>query len=339
MTPTLADQERAARRFAGLCHELRTEPDRNGECWIDCPWCGKGGKHFSFSINGAHCFACGAGSRSLVVLAEQLKIMPVERAVLAPPPRKPRQWQSSPERWLNGYCEALDRVPAWQQYKPLTLDTIARFRLGVGRLPSSKCAHRRLIVPVPDGGTIAAFHGRAFLPADQDDKWLCAGGSDKGVLFVAGAVRPGCLVVIVENYVDAILAWQCDSAACYVAIGGASIWRPEWTSRIAQARPKGALIWLDHDLAGNGSRYHQREMLIAWRKSMEARRAANPRLAALPFPPDPTPRAPKIANELLAAGVRTTIYEWPKGTSWKQDIGAELMRGMRHADGLREIPG
>lgn len=323
---TLADQERTARQFAGLCAELRVEPDRNGEAWIDCPWCQKGNKHFSFSTNGYHCFACDRGSKSLLMLARQLQLQPSERPARArqEAPR-PRQWQQASDRWLDRYCEALDRVTAWQSYKPLSLDTIAGFRLGVGVLPSSRCQHKRLIVPVLDRGKVVAFHGRAFRSEDTDVKWLSAGGSDKRVLFVAGELQPGCTVVIVENYVDAILAWQCEPNGCYIPLGGLS-WQPEWTAQIALARPRGALVWLDHDLAGNGSRWHHREMLEAWRVEMIARRTADPKLAARPFPPDPEPRAPKIANELLAVGIRTHIYEWPKGSAWKADIGSELMK-------------
>lgn len=323
---TLADQERTARQFAGLCDQLAVEPDQRGECWLECVFCGKGGKHFSFSERGYCCFVCGAQG-GLGALMKHLRVTPAPRPrVWRQEPPRPRVWQQAPHRWLDRYCEALDRVSAWTSYKPLSLDTIAHFQLGVGRLPSSRCNHRRLIVPVFSGGKVVAFHGRAFRPEDQDTKWLCAGGSDKCVLFLAGVLRPHCTIVIVENFVDAILAWQCEPiTTCYVALGGLS-WQPEWTARIAQARPAGALIWLDHDLAGNGSRYHHREMLEAWRVEMIARRAADPKLAARPFPPDPEPRAPKIANDLLAVGIRTHIYEWPRGSAWKADIGSELMK-------------
>lgn len=323
---TLADQERYQRQFAGLCQQLRVEPDRNGEAWIDCPWCGKDNKHFSFSERGYKCFLCDRRGKSLLTLAQQLQLQPSERPVR---PRqeapRPRQWQQAPDRWLDRYCEALDRLERWQAYKPLSLDTIARFRLGVGVLPSSRCKHRRLIVPVFDGDRIVAFHGRAFRSEDTDEKWLCAGGSNKRILWHAGALWPGCVVVVVENYVDAILAWQCDPSHCYVPLGGVG-WQSEWAAQIAEYRPRGALVWLDHDLAGNGSRWHHREMLEAWRLEMTDRRAADPKLAARPFPLDPEPRAPKIANELLAAGIRTHIYEWPKGSAWKADIGSELMK-------------
>jgi hypothetical protein len=48
-------------------------------------------------------------------------------------------------------------------YKPLSLDSILRWKLGVGILPSSRCEKRRLILPVFDGGRLVAFHGRAYL--------------------------------------------------------------------------------------------------------------------------------------------------------------------------------
>jgi hypothetical protein len=34
---------------------------------------------------------------------------------------------------------------------------------------------------------------------------------------------------------------------------------------------------------------------------------------------------PKIANDLLAAGVRASVYVWPKGTPPKADLGYLLM--------------
>jgi hypothetical protein len=40
----------------------------------------------------------------------------------------------------------------------------------------------------------------------------------------------------------------------------------------------------------------------------------------------PEPNGPKIANQLLAAGVKAHVYEWPKGTPPKADIGSALMR-------------
>lgn len=314
--------------FGTLCAQLHAEPDSRGEVWIDCPNCGKDKKHFSFNEeHGGHCFACDYNG-SLVQIAELLRIQPDEcarPARRAQKPLAPRQWQTRPEYWLDRYCGALDRVTRWQAYKPLSLDSIARFRLGVGRLPASRCEHPRLIVPVFDAGRCVALHGRAYLPGDDDTKWLSAGGSDKRTLFIVGELRQGCTVVVVENYADAILAYQVEPSACYIPVGGLS-WQVAWTDRIAAARPTQVLVWLDHDLSGNGSRYHAAELLALWRETIEARRAANPALAARPFPHPPIPRGPKIANDFLSIGVRARKFEWWRGAPLKADIGWALMQ-------------
>lgn len=306
--------------FDSLCAQLHVEPDRRGEVWIDCPSCGRGKKHFSFNERTAHCFGCDY-SATLTQVAELLRIQPDERAGpvrRAQEAPRPRQWQLRPEWYLDQFCGALDRVTRWQGYKPLTIDSIARWRLGVGRLLASRCEKRRLIVPVFASGTVVAFHGRAYLADDTDAKWLTAGGSSKQVLFGADLLRPGATVVICENFVDAILAMQVEPSLVVVAGGGAS-WQQTWTVQIASSRPKQVLVWLDHDLAGNGSRYHYRELLDEWQ-----RRNPNARHA-------PEPRGPQIANDLIAAGARAYLYEWPRGTPAKADIGWALTQDRKAA--------
>ena len=300
--------------FDQLCDQLHVQPDRKGECWIACPWCGKEAKHFSFSERGYKCFACDEKGKGLGRLAQQLRIAdrPAPRAERRQEPTPPRAWQVRPEYYLDRYGAALDRVQAWTSYKPLTLESIARWHLGVGVLPASRCTARRLILPVFDHGRVVAFHGRAYLPDDTEAKWLSAGGSNKHVLFNVELVRPGATVVICENFVDCILAMQAEPTLVAVAGGGAS-WQPEWTTQLAQRRPGRVVVWLDHDLAGNGSRYHQAELIALWR-------AKNPAAQHTP-----EPRGPKIANDLLAAGVRASVYEWPRGTPLKADIGYLLM--------------
>lgn len=305
----------AARLDAGLRHDRRYH--------ATCPFCDKpakaGQKHFSFCDRGYSCWVCEAQG-SLATLALHLDVpgdytAPVRRA--QEPPR-PKRWQSDPERILSGFCASLDRVTRWQAYKPLTLDSINRWRLGVGVLPSSRCQHRRLIVPVFNDGRIVAFHGRAFLPGDPDAKWLTSGGSSKQVLFNADLLRPGAVVIVVENFVDAILAMQIEPSIVAVCGGGAS-WQSAWTAQIAQSRPRQVLIWLDHDLAGNGSRWHYQELVADWR-------ARNPRAQHVP-----QPAGPEIANELLSAGTPARLYEWPRGTPPKADIGWALMQDRRAA--------
>jgi hypothetical protein len=304
----------SATLFDQICDQLREQPDHKGEVWIDCPWCGRKNKHFSFSERGYKCFGCDEKGKSLHRLAEQLQIAdrpaPVARRILEPV--APRQWQQRPEFYLDRYGAAFDRLDRWQAYKPLTIDSIARWRLGVGRLPSSRCEHRRLILPVFEAGRVVAFHGRAYLPEDHDAKWLTAGGSSKQVLFNLDLVQVGSTVVIAENFVDAILAMQVEPSIVAVAGGGAS-WQPHWTEQLAERRPARVVVWLDHDLAGNGSRYHYAELVRVWReKNPQAQHA-------------PEPRGPQIANDLLAAGLRASVYEWPSGTPLKADIGWALM--------------
>jgi hypothetical protein len=328
--PVSADA--ATTLFDSLCAQLHVLPDRKGEVWIGCPSCGKDRKHFSFNETTGHCFACDY-SGSLRQIAALLNIRAEDRPVKAhrKPVQRPEQWQRNPELWLTRYCEAFDRISRWNAYKPLSLDSLAKHRLGLGQLPiwSEQRSHwydyphRRLIVPVFHNGVCVAFHGRAFDPADTGAKWLCASGSNKKVLFLTRPIQSGDTLVVVENYVDAMLASESAPDAVYAAMGGAS-WQEAWTQQVAQARPARVLMWLDHDLAGNGSRYHEAELLALWRQGVEARRAANPALAARPFPTPPEPNGPQIANALLKAGVQARVYQWPKGTPPKADIGSAL---------------
>ena len=304
----------SATLFDQLCDQLHETPDRKGEVWIDCPSCGKDQKHFSFNERTGHCFACDySGSIGQIATLLNVADRPAPRAQRRVEPPRPRQWQAAPERYLDHYCAALDRVQVWTSYKPLSLESIATWRLGVGVLPSSRCAHRRLILPVFQAGRVVAFHGRAYRPEDTDAKWLTAGGSSKQVLFNLDCIRPGATVMICENFVDCILAMQVEPSITAVAGGGAS-WQPHWTAQIAERRPARVLVWLDHDLAGNGSRHHHAELIALWRQK-------NPTAQHIP-----EPRGPQIANDLLAAGVKASVYEWPRGTPLKQDIGAELMK-------------
>jgi hypothetical protein len=151
---------------------------------------------------------------------------------------------------------------------------------------------------------------------DTDAKWLTAGGSSsKQVLFNGDLLRPGATVVVCENFVDCILAMQAASDIVAVAGGGAS-WQETWTQQIAASRPKQVLIWLDHDLAGNGN-------AATTRPSCSPRGSgSNPQ--ATQHVPEPS--GPKIANALLEAGVKASVYQWPKGTPPKADVGAALMR-------------
>ena len=313
-----------ARLFDSLCHHVHAEPDRRGEVHIDCPYCGKQAKrgqtHFRFSVRGFKCWVCGE-SGSLKRLAEQLDAQPLDRPVpraVAPvAPARPRAWQTNPQAVLERFLEAPDRLPLWQAYKPLTLETIARWKLGVGLLPSSACRHQRLIYPLLEDGRIVGFRGRST--GCDCPKWLTAGGS-KTVLFGLELVEPGSEVILVENPVDALLAIQETPGVVAVAsTAGAGTWREEWTQELRQRRPAHVTVWLDHDLAGNGSRYHWHEMVADWK-------AKHPDCKRIP-----DPNGPRIANLLEAAGIRASLYVWPKGTPLKYDLGSALIENMRAA--------
>jgi hypothetical protein len=212
-------------------------------------------------------------------------------------------------------------LQAWQAYKPLSIDSIAHWQLGVGVLPSSRCPHKRLIVPVFDQGQVVAFHGRAYLPGDDDAKWLTAGGSRKDVLFGAECLRPGRVVVIVENMVDAILLMQQRPAWVAVASGGVA-WSDTFTQQIIATRPASVLVWLDNDLAGAPNEHTYSALLTTWHQEQQQKIAAGiiPRL-----PPEPFPRGPRILESFRRHKYGAVQqYQWPAGTPHRADVGTFL---------------
>lgn len=314
-----------------LTHKLNGEWRRDGRYHADCVFCGKeakrGQKHFSFVAEGYKCWVCGAKG-GLTALADQLAV-DGPRTIAprpAPAPVEPRRWQTDP-RVLERYAGAHDTLPAWTGYKPLTIETIARARLGVGVLPSSRSRHRRLILPVFSAGKLVALHGRAFLPGDEDAKWLTAGGSRKDVLYGAESLQAGCTVIVCENLVDSLLARQRRPDVVAVASGGVS-WSEAFTQQLVAARPRHVLVWLDNDLAGAPNPATYARLRAAWLREMEARLAEG-KIAAIPTPPEP--QGPPIANDLLAAGVKASVYQWPNGTPARADLGWALMQDERKA--------
>lgn len=309
-----------------LAARLGAEERRDGRYHADCPFCGKEAKraqkHFSFCAEGYICFVCGEKG-GLAKLAQHLDVQGAAPRYERPAPRPQieRSWQQQPERYLERYCGALDRLTRWQAYKPLAMETIARFRLGVGVLAASRCHHRRLIVPVFDGGQVVAFHGRAFEQGDDDAKWLTSGGSRKDVLYNAHLLRPGAAVVICENLIDALLAMQ--EADVVAVAGGGVAWREEWSQQIAVSRPRSVLVALDNDSVGWPNPLTQQRLLVEWHREMAARLAAG-KIKAIPA--EPEPNGPKIANQLVALGVRRVSGpEWPASRPPKWDLGSELL--------------
>ena len=313
-----------------LTRRLDATLRRDGRYHADCPFCGKpakrGQSHFSLCDKGYSCWVCGqqGGLSALAAhLGERSAYTAPAPRQAAPTPRQSYRWQSNQERTLAPLLEAPTRLPDWQAYKPVSIDTIAHARLGVGVLPASRCKTPRLIVPVFDGTSLVALHGRAYRRGDTDAKWLTAGGSRKDVLYQAHRLRPGATVIIAENLVDCLLAQQEDPRIVAVASGGVS-WRDAWTQQIAASRPRHVLIWLDNDLAGCANPTTARALLAEWRAAMAERVQAG----TLPrIPAEPEPAGPRIANDLLAAGIKASIYQWPAYAPAKADLGWALAQG------------
>lgn len=296
--------------FSSLCQHLQVAPDRRGECHVSCPSCGhpvkRGQTHFSFSRDGAFCFVCGydSGLRALAAHYGLADGMPVERRPLPPRPeaRHYNIREHAPDELAVRYAAHPERMQRWQAYKPVNADTIKRYRLGFGALPahSSRCPHRRLIVPLFEAGTCVGFRARQV--ECECGKWLSPGGSQL-TLYNARDLA-GKLVWIVENPIDALLIEQRYPECAAVATLGVSVWRDEWTELVRPARK--VIVAYDHDCPGNGGTAAMRQ---AWLRT-------HPRL--------PEPGGIKLVNRLLSAGIMALLFPWPADAPEHADIGSVL---------------
>jgi len=284
-------------------------PDRrHGEWHIPCPQCGKESSpknpHFSFSSKGAYCFVCGYKA-SLRGLAERLCMGTREYSAPAPRPEpRERPLPAWTRDWslLDRYENHPRKHELWQSYKPLSPDVIEAARLGVGILPLSKCPHERLIVPVFDCGSLVGLRGRSL--GCDCGKWLVAGGTtlEHLPLYNQDALRPGAVVVIVENCVDALMISPYIGVATY----SVSYWRDAWTDTLLAAQPEVVIVAYDNDLPGNGGAGRRQEFEREWLRS-------HPRL--------PVSAGPRLVNHLLAAGLTARLYNWGRAAN-KTDVGA-----------------
>src|SRR5262249_32620302 len=113
-----------------------------------------------------------------------------------------------------------------------------------------------------------------------------------------------------ENMIDCLLAMQRYPQVVAVAsTAGAATWRDEWTELIKSVRPRRSIVWYDNDLAGTPNKETHRR-LIAERLQQGK--------------PPIEPNGPQVANSLLGAGIATLLYEWPRGTPAKADLGWAL---------------
>ena len=308
--------------FGQLCAKLMVKPDREGEAHVECPGCGKevkrGQTHFSFSARGGHCFVCGA-SYSLAALAQMYDVKDWRPD---PSRRQARERRRPERRWDGGalmaqYTAHERRFEMWRRYRSLLSEAIIdRAGLGVGAFPqyTSKCEHDRLMVPLIVGGEVVGFRGRAL--DCECGKWLSPSGN-RTVLYngrrlgadidtladVTGNAKQVShpIVTIVENPLDALLIEELEGGYA-VATLSVSYWKDEWTRAMVDLAPKLVMVMYDNDRPGNGG---GQEGQLRW-------------LAE--HPKDIVPNGVRLANDLIAAGVKAQLYDWGDAP-YKMDAG------------------
>lgn len=244
------------------------------------------------------------------------------------PERKRRNYLYPWEVWdreeFGRQFQPPDLVERWQAYKPLSRATIRRYTLGYGHLDTHRKGRNYLLMPVwGPGGKIACLKGR-----DQDGQWRTSTGwrildlplgNWEGLMDnMANPTRD--VVVVTENYADALWLSQESDTAVGVAVHSTSYWRDSWTDMLAQHQQKTRatiIVALDNDWAGNGPHWSIREeALRLWYEGHEG--------------PPPTPRGPVLTRRLVAAGIpqdRVALFDW-KGWPYKADLGDYLRSKM-----------
>lgn len=270
------------KQLANTLHaEYRQTPASHQGYHATCPKCGKpakrGQKHFFFSERGFKCWTCGDGWHgSLKTLANFIGLDTGD--YVAPDyHQEPIKVESSvfPYDLINRYEKHPKRIQLWQSYKPLSEELIIKYRLGVGRLPKEDgtfYSDERLIVPLIRDGKLVMLRGRSLQGSKHPAKWLTRGTPAR--LMNGDLITSGSIVLILENWIDALLAMQIESPLeKFIPVApssGAGSWQDGWSKLIAKVSPRAVIIGLDNDEAGKQG-------------------------------------AIKIANSLLAANYRTEI--------------------------------
>jgi hypothetical protein len=307
--------------YSILCEKLGEPHNQKGEVWLDCPECGIDGKdHCSFGVKGWHCFVCGEGG-SLAGLARNLSVtlqqpFRMERKERKKRARRWQEWQYEPERFLQGF-ERDNPVTHWQAYppegRPFTLQTVKRWRLGYGVLPSCACHHKRLVYPaIRMDGRIVAFRGRAL--GCDCEKWIQSAGS-RVILWNAEDVIKCRTVIVCESPVDGMLAKQyMPDVGVVASTGGAGTWRDAWTELFTKHAHDLVIVWFDNDLSGQAAGETKRLLAAEWMKK-------HPKAKNLP-----RANGPHVANKLAKAGVPVYLHEWMRRDLPKMDLSDWLMR-------------
>ncbi len=257
------------------------KPDRREDRLALCPF--HPDRHvgtFSYGPRGFKCWACDAKG-GLRTLAAHLGLdastpLPVRRRPAPRPEPAPiiREWQRDPDYWRR-FLPLPDDARAYYHSRGFTDESIERWRLGYGVLPSSRCVFPRYILPVFEGGRLVMLRGRLDdshgIPCSackhyQDEqcderkgKWLRSAGGPGNVLFAAECLAPGKVVVVTEAPYSAILAMQEAPHVAAVASTAPAHWEDAYTWRIVESEPAWALVWFDHDVGGrkNGQRSYE----------------------------------------------------------------------------------
>lgn len=304
--------------FETLQQVYGVHPDRSGNCHIVCPACGKppkrGQTHCSFyrkrnGDEGWKCFICDAGGTYHNLLDKinyQGVIEYKKQHSKKPKPVKPPEWLDDPETLVQQYESEPMNFVLWNDYKPLSAETIKAHRLGVGRLPASKCRHERLIVPLING-SIVGLRGRSI--DCSCGKWLPAAGTpiEKMPLYNGEAVKPGSTVWICENPIDALMVGE-KTKYTGVATYAVTYWSDHWF--IPLRRAKQIIVAYDNDCPGNGGAWRRKEFIEMWNEEHET-------------PPPEVPNGVKLVNRLLKVGLNAMLYDW-KDAPYKSDIGTLL---------------
>lgn len=324
--------------FQQVCEAVGVAPHEGQIYYLDCPQCGKGQKHFSFSSRWAHCFRCGYKPSFKQLLADLGHDKPI--VVEHVPIRKRRWWQGQANELALGFTATPGLVSTWQNYKPLPEEVISAYRLGLGVFPNLwfrddpgrqpdfvdpdggahwKCEHPRLIIPLYVAGAVVGFRCRAI--SCSCPRWLSPGGS-RLVLFNGGRLGSPNLdptlgdaplsppqtrvLLIVENPIDALLVehyWH----HWAVATLGVSIWKPNWTKLLLGLEIESVVAY-DNDAPGNTT---DPEILRRWKAN---------------YPKVPPPlNGRKLVRKLNLSGQRSHLYRWPFGLERGTDIGDLFM--------------
>ncbi|WP_287960754.1 toprim domain-containing protein [Caldilinea sp.] len=181
-------------------------------------------------------------------------------------------------------------------------ETIVRHDFALGKLPFRRedgswymSRQEWLIVPLYEDGQLVGLRGRNL--GGFGPKWISATGSSY-TLWGVDQVKPGSVVWLCENYVDAAWLMQEYPEWSAVAIGGATTWRAEWADRMAARRPELVVVALDNDLAGAARGETLRRLQQEWIQERGTR--------------PPRPNGPRIVNSLRRAGVNALLFRWPE---------------------------